>query len=96
MRMMVTARIPVDKGSETIKDGTLPNVIQATLARIKPESVYFCTDRGLRTMRAVFDMESSSDMVPFFEPLMMELGATIDLRPVMNAEDLQGGFAKMG
>ncbi len=96
MRMMVTAGIPTDKGSETIKNGILPGVIKSTLEKIKPESAYFYTENGLRTMRAVFDMAESNDMVAAFEPMMMELSATIDIRPVMSAEDLQGGFAKMG
>jgi hypothetical protein len=93
---MVTAHIPTEKGTETIRNGKLPKVIQETLTRIRPESAYFYTERGLRTMRAVFDMAESNDMVAQFEPMMMELGATIDVRPVMTAEDLQGGFAKMG
>lgn len=95
MRMMVTASIPTDKGSETIKNGKLPTVIESTLNKIRPESAYFYTENGLRTMRAVFDMSESNDMVAAFEPMMMELGATIDVRPVMNAEDLQRGFGKM-
>lgn len=96
MRMMITARLPVEQGNTTIQNGTLPRVIQSTLERIKPESAYFYLENGRRTMRAVFEMNKQEDMVPAFEPLMWELHAEIELAPVMTAEELQSGFQTMG
>lgn len=93
MRMMVTARLPVVKGSDMIKNGGLPKVVQATLERIKPESAYFYAENGRRTMRVVFDLKAELDMVPCLEPLMMELDADLEVTPVMTIEDLQAGFA---
>ncbi len=95
MRMMVTARVPVQRGTAAIKDGTLPRVVQATLERIRPESAYFCVENGVRTMRAVFDMKQQQDMVPTFEPMLMELDASIELTPVMTASELELGFQAM-
>ena len=95
MRMMVTVRVPVQKGSATIKDGTLPRVIKSTLERIKPESAYFFLENGKRTMRAVFDMTNENEMVPAFEPLLMELDAEIELIAVMTADELAAGFGAM-
>jgi hypothetical protein len=93
MRMMVTARLPVVKGSDMIKNGGLPKVVQATLERIKPESAYFYAENGRRTMRVVFDLKAERDIVPCLEPLMMELDADLEITPVMTIEDLQAGFA---
>jgi hypothetical protein len=96
MRMMATVRIPVATGSRTIKDGTLPQVIQKTLEHLKPECAYFVIENGKRTMRAVFEMRNEGDMVPAFEPAMMQLDAEIELTPCMTAEDLKSGFQAMG
>jgi hypothetical protein len=35
-------------------------------------------------------------MVPFGEPFFMALDADIEVVPVMNADDLQKGFGKLG
>lgn len=95
MRMMVTVRVPVQKGSAAIKDGSLPRLVKSTLERIRPESAYFFLEDGKRTMRAVFDMKSENEMVPVFEPLLMELDAEIDLVAVMIASELEAGFGAM-
>jgi hypothetical protein len=44
----------------------------------------------------VFDMPDPSDMPPFAEPLFESLGADVELAPVMNADDLQKGLARLG
>lgn len=96
MRMMMKVQVPVEIGNEAIKTGALPKVIEETLARIKPEAAYFTTMDGERTMIAVFDMKSSSEMPPIAEPLFMALEAAVDFMPCMNAEDLKGGLKGMG
>lgn len=95
MRMMMKVQIPVEVGNEAIKDGSLPEVIQQTLARIKPEAAYFTTMDGERTMIAVFDMKSAADMPPIAEPLFMTLDAAVDFMPCMTADDLKGGLKGM-
>ncbi len=95
MRMMVTVRVPVATGNRTLQDGSLPGLIEKTLGRIKPESAYFFMENGRRTMRAVFEMKQSNDMVPTFEPLMMGLEAEIELIRVMTADELKTGFGSM-
>ena len=44
----------------------------------------------------VFDMPDSSDMVPSGEPFFTALDADVEIVPVMNADDLQKGFSKLG
>ena len=96
MRMMVTIRVPVEAGNRAIKDGTLPKIIQQVTERIRPECAYFFIENGRRTMRAVFDLKQTHDMVPAFEPALIGLQADIELIPVMTAEELGAGFKALG
>ena len=95
MRMMVKVQIPTEEGSRSIQDGSMQRLIEDRMGALKPECAYFFLEDGLRTMLAVFDMESTSDMVPLFEPALMELNAKVQLFPVMTREDLQSGFGKI-
>ncbi len=92
MRIMATVRVPVDKGNAVVADGTMGQVVQEALARIKPECAYFYLENGRRTMRAVFEMENQVEMVPAFEPLLIQLNAEVELTPVMTAAELEDGF----
>lgn len=96
MRMMVTIRVPVEAGNRAIKDGSLPRIIQQVTERIRPESAYFFVEAGRRTMRAVFDLDQTHQMVPSFEPALLGLEAEIELIPVMTAEELATGFKALG
>jgi hypothetical protein len=86
-------KIPTEVGNRTIKDGTLPKVIQKTLESVKAEAAYFTTMDGHRTMIAVFDLKASSDMARIAEPLFMGLSASVDFMPCMNADDLKTGLS---
>ena len=51
LRMMLAAYVPVPTGSGTIKDGTLPRIVQATMERIKPEGADFQLESGISSLR---------------------------------------------
>jgi hypothetical protein len=93
---MAKITIPVESGSRAVKDGSIGELIQTAAERWKPEGMYFGTFEGRRTAYMVFDMPDSSDMVPFGEPFFMALDAEVTVVPVMNADDLQTGFGKLG
>lgn len=95
MRTMLTVQLPVETGNAAIKDGRIAKVIQATTERIKPESAYFFTRDGRRTMQFVFDMASSADIPVVGEPFFMELDAAVEFTPVMNPAELQQGLSKI-
>jgi len=95
MRMMVKIQIPTEEGSEALKDGSMDKLINESLAAMNPECAYFFLEDGLRTMLAVFNMQSASDMVPLLEPSMMGLNAEVQLFPVMTRDDLKSGFYKL-
>ena len=96
MRVMAKITIPVESGSRAVKDGSIGGLIQSAAERWKPEAMYFGTFDGHRTAFMVLDMPDSSDMVPFGKPFFMALDADVEVVPVMNADDLQKGFGKLG
>lgn len=94
MRTMLKIAIPVESGNAAIRDGRLPKLMAEQLERLRPEAAYFFADRGVRTALFVIDLKDPSDIPVIAEPFFMELNATVEAAPVMNAEDLKKGLAK--
>jgi hypothetical protein len=87
--------MPVEAGSQAIRDGRMPKLMQNVAERWKPEAMYFTAFDGRRTAFMVFDMPESSDLPSFAEPLFRELGADVQIAPAMNADDLQRGLVQL-
>ncbi len=96
MRMLLKVSIPAEHGNLAAKSGELQRIIQATMAKLKPEAAYFYPEDGKRTTLMVFDMQGSWQLPATVEPLFEALGASIHLTPVMNSEDLARGFKEAG
>ena len=96
MRMMMKARMDTEAGSKAIADGSLPQVMQETMSRLKPEAAYFGSEDGVRTAFIIFDMQDPSELPSICEPLFGKLQANILIFPVMNQEDLQKGLQQLG
>jgi hypothetical protein len=92
MRMMLKIKIPTLVGNRTIKDGSLPKVIEGAMSKLKAEAAYFVAEGGVRNAMIFFDMRDSSDIPAVVEPLFMGMDAEIELLPVMNADDLRKGL----
>jgi len=92
MRTLLKATMDVTAANKTIADGTLPNLMQATMERLKPEASYFTTVDGARTCFIVFDMKDPSEMPAIAEPFFLNLNAKVEFCPVMNADDLKKGL----
>jgi hypothetical protein len=90
--MLLKVGIPVEKGNETVKDGSIGQTIQAILADIKPEAVYLLDDGGRRTMLIFFDMAEAADIPAVVEPFMQAFNASVELHPVMVPDDLMKGM----
>jgi hypothetical protein len=93
VRVLMTFKMDTDKASKAIADNTLPQLMKA-VERLKPEAAYFGATDGKRTGFIVFDLEKPSDIPAIAEPLFRDLGAEIDLIPVMNVEDVQAGVQR--
>ena len=92
MRMLLKVTIPTELGNRAIKDGSFAKVMEATMAKLKPEAAYFVAERGRRCALFFFDMRDASDIPGIAEPLFVGLHAEIELVPVMNADDLKKGL----
>lgn len=92
MRVRLKIQIPVDSGNKAIKDGQLPKIMESTLATLKPEAAYFFAEDGKRTVELFLDLKDASQIPAIVEPFFMGLNASVDFKPVMNADDLRAGL----
>jgi len=95
MRMMLRFTLPVEKSNAAINDGSLARTMESILSSLKPEAAYFTPLDGKRAGMIFFDMADPSQIIETVEPLFLNLNATTELVPVMNADDLRKGLAKV-
>jgi hypothetical protein len=88
MRFLLKVNIPVEPGNAAAKAGKLGATIQAILADLKPEAVYFTDDKGQRTAFLFLDLQDASQIPAIAEPWFLAFNANIELHPVMLPEDL--------
>jgi hypothetical protein len=96
VRTLLRLSVPVEKGNQAIKDGSLTRILQATFERLKPEATYFTTLDGKRTALVVFDLEDPSQIPAIAEPLFNGFNGEVELSPVMNLDDLMRGISEAG
>lgn len=92
MRMLLKVSIPVADGNRTIRDGSLPAIMEKAIAQLRPEAAYFTVENGNRTAFIFFDLHDVTIIPSIAEPLFMGFNAQIDLTPVMNADDMRAGL----
>ena len=90
MRILITFSINPEKGDQLIKEGRIGETMGSILEELQPEAAYFTDVEGTRGGFLVVDMEDASQMPTMTEPLLLGVGATVHLQPVMTPEDLRG------
>jgi hypothetical protein len=88
MRFLLKVNIPVEAGNVAAKAGKLGATIQAILADLKPEAVYFTDNNGERTGFLFLDMQDASQIPAIAEPWFLAFNARIEIHPVMVPDDL--------
>ena len=83
----------VEAANEAAESGKLASTIEDLVKELKPEASYFCPEQGKRTAYLIFDLKESSDIVKIAEPLFATFKAEIDIKPVMNLDDLKKGLS---
>lgn len=96
MRTMLRWTVPAADGNRAIAEGAMQKSIETMLRELKPEAAYFFANNGKRSGLMVFDMADSSQIPAIAEPLFQVFNAEVELLPVMNAEDLQQAFSRLG
>jgi hypothetical protein len=87
--MMLRWTVPVDKGNEMVEDGSMAAVLEAVMAKTKPEAAYFLAEGGERAGMLFFDMKEPADIPRIAEILFQGAEAAVEFIPVMNADDLK-------
>ena len=95
MRMMLKFTLPVERSNTAINDGSLGKTMDSILNKLKPEAAYFAPLDGKRAGMIFFDMAEPAQIIEAVEPLFLSLNAATELVPVMNADDLRKGLAKV-
>ena len=57
MRMMLRATFPTEEANISMKGGSFPKVLEATMKKLKPEASYFMANYGCRCAMLFFDMQ---------------------------------------
>lgn len=95
MRMMLRWTTPVERGNAAIKDGSLTQTIETLMETLNPEAAYFWAEDGKRAGMIIFDMTDSGQIPQIAEPLFTNVDAAVEIKPVMNADDLRAALAKL-
>jgi hypothetical protein len=90
VRILLTFSINPEKGDQLIKEGRIGETMESILEELQPEAAYFTDVEGTRGGFLVVDMEDASQMPAMTEPLLLGVGATVHMQPVMTPEDLRG------
>jgi hypothetical protein len=93
--MMLRWTVPVERGNQTIRDGSLARTIETLLEALKPEAAYFWPENGERAGLMVFDMADPTQIPQIAEPLFMNVHAAVEFVPVMDADDLRTAIGKL-
>ena len=94
MRMMLKFSLPVEKGNQAFKDGSLGKVMETIMTKLKPEAAYFGAMDGKRSGILFFDLNDASQIIETVEPFFLNYNAAVELTPVMTGDDLRKGLAK--
>jgi len=95
MRTMLRFTIPVERGNEAIRDGAIARALETIMTKLKPEAAYFAPLDGKRAGMVFFDLTEPSQIIEVVEPLFLDLNASTEMMPVMNAEDVKKGLGKI-
>ncbi len=93
MRLMLTFSIPVERGNEAAKDGTLGKALEELINATKAEAAYFTLIDGQRGGVLVFDATDAAMLPKIVEPMFAALDAAIEAVPVLTHDDLKRGLA---
>lgn len=94
MRLMLKFTIPVEKGNQAARDGTMGQAIDALIEQTQPEAAYFMVDQGKRAGMIFFEAADQARLPELNEPLFAKLDAAVEIVPVLNQDELRKGLNK--
>ncbi|MFV0129372.1 DUF3303 family protein [Streptomyces sp. HMX112] len=91
---MLVIHMDTQKASELIEGNAMQEFMRSVMERLRPEAAYFGPHEGQRTAFIVIDLEDPSQLPVISEPFFGQLGARIEMFPVMTAEDVRTGLQR--
>jgi hypothetical protein len=97
MKMLMNVSIPHEPFNTLVKEGRAAEIIQKILNDLKPESIYFTEQHGMRGAVAIVEVSDSS-RIPFYaEPFFLNFNADCEFRIAMTPSDLaKSGLDELG
>jgi len=92
MRVLIRTIFPSEAGTKAVRDPNFLKNMQAFIDNYKAEAAYFTPSDGERSANFIIDMPSSDMMAAIAEPFF-EMGARVEMQPVMNFEELKKGLS---
>ena len=92
MRFLFRVIMEPEVGNRAVRDPNFIGNIQGFIEINKVEAAYFTAVNGNRNAIFILDMSSSDMMATIAEPFF-EMGARVEMQPVMNFEDLKKGLS---
>jgi hypothetical protein len=97
MRILMNVRIPHEPFNTLVREGKAGEIIQKIINELKPESIYFTEQRGIRGAVAIVEINDSSQIPSFAEPFFLNFNADCEFRIAMSPEDLaKSGLNELG
>jgi hypothetical protein len=80
VHFIIRATIPNTLGNALMRDGAkMERTFQNIIDDLKPETVYYCLEKGQRTIYFIVNVEKESDWPRFGEPLWLGLQADVEV-----------------
>ncbi len=92
MRLMMKFTIPVERGNEAVKDGTIERAIANLVEATNAEATYFTMINGERGGYIFFEEDDQAQLTRYNESMFAALDAAIEIVPVLSLDDLKRGL----
>ena len=93
MRMTMRFLIPVERGNQTFKDGSLEQTIEALVTETNAEAAYFMLEGGERPGYVFFELDDVTRLPKLNEQMFATLDAAVDIVPALTVDDLKRGLS---
>jgi hypothetical protein len=94
MRLMMKFTIPVERGNEAAKDGTIGQTIENLVKATNAEAAYFTVIDGERAGYIFFEETDQARLPQLNEPMFAALDAAITIVPALTLDDLKRGLSR--
>jgi hypothetical protein len=87
LRFLLSAKIPTEAGNLMVQDPNLLSKLETYIDKVNAGATYFFEADGNRVAAFIVDIQSADHIPVLAEPLFSEMGADVELHPVMSLDD---------